>query len=139
MYPNSSDTPSARGGELVPFKPQDDVLEGVIVEGHLGVNFGLQFTPPPPPVFVPPAFAPYTYAGPSAEDIRKTFLGVSKGFEVIVTWFDEAASALLYFGEAARQAGLVDEEPPTDPRARAIWMKQHRNHGPEKPKNWRKR
>lgn len=41
--------------------------------------------------------------------------------------------------DAAQSAGLIDEQPPTDPRAHALWMKQHRGHGPEAPKNWRKR
>jgi len=134
VYPNSSDNPSARGQELVPFKPQDDVLEGVIVDGHRGADFGFRFTPPPRPVFEPPVFTP-----PTAEEIRQAFAPVRRGLNLWATFIDEAASAFRRFGEAAREAGFVPEEAPTDPRARALWMKQHRNTGPATPKDWRKR
>lgn len=134
MYPSSSDTPSARGQELMPFKPEDEVLEGEIVEDNpRPAHFAFHFDPPRP-VFVPPAFTP-----PTSEELLEMFRPVRRGFEVFTFWLDEAAAAIYKFGEAAKQAGLVAEEPPTDPRARALWMKQHRNHGPETPKNWRKR
>lgn len=134
MYPNSSDNPSARGQELVPFKPEDEVLEGEIVEDNpRPPNFAFHFDRPRP-VFVPPVFTP-----PTAEELREAFRPVQRGFEVLTFWLDEAAAAIYKFGEAAKQAGLINEEPPTDPRARALWMKQHRSHGPETPKNWRKR
>lgn len=131
MYPNSSDTPSARGQELVPVRPEPEVLEGVIVEDEPR-PFHFRFVPGPV-VFEPPVFTP-----PTAEEIRQAFQPVRRGFEVFTFWLDEAASALYKFGEAAKQAGLMAEEPPTDPRARALWMKQHRNQGPETPKNWHK-
>ncbi|GAA3404999.1 hypothetical protein [Pseudarthrobacter polychromogenes] len=127
MYPNSSDTPSARGQELVPFKPQDDVLEGVIVDGQI------------------PRFTPGGRSRPArgyyyepldmdafARGMQSFAVKLAEGFEAMTV-------GLVKFAEAAREAGLVPEEPPTDPRARALWMKQHRNHGPEQPKNWRKR
>lgn len=134
MHPNSSDQTSARGQELVPFSPEDDVLEGVIVDGHRGADFGFRFTPPPRPVFVPSAFIP-----PTEEELRQAFAPVKRGLDVFVAWIDEAATAFRKFGEAARDAGLVPEEPPADPRARALWMKQRRNTGPAAPKDWRKR
>lgn len=55
-------------------------------------------------------------------------------------FWDGLTDGLIKFGKAAAEAGLVpEEEPPTDPRARALWMKQHRGHGPETPKSWRQR
>lgn len=34
---------------------------------------------------------------------------------------------------------ICEEEPPTDPRERALWAKSNRGYGPEAPKSWRKR
>lgn len=46
---------------------------------------------------------------------------------------------LVAMSKATADAGLVPEETPSDPRAKALWMKQHRGHGPETPQSWRKR
>lgn len=134
MYPNSSDTPSARGQELVPLQPEGEVLEGEIVEDFPRRPFHFKFAPGPVIFEPPPIFTP-----PSAEEISRAVQAMTRGAEIFVSWIDEAATAFRKFGEAARDAGLVPEEPPTDPRARAIWMKQHRNTGPATPKDWRKR
>lgn len=32
--------------------------------------------------------------------------------------------------EAMQQLGLLAEQPPADPQARALWLRQHRNTGP---------
>lgn len=133
MYPSSSDTPSARGQELVPFKPKQEVLEGRIVDGGPKPFPGFVFTPPVGPSF-DEMLARSRRQQASVVDL--VLREVWAGFKPM---FDDLVGALSKFGEAAKQAGLVAEEPPTDPRARALWMKQHRNHGPETPKNWRKR
>lgn len=44
-----------------------------------------------------------------------------------------AADALTRLGDQLREAGLVPDQPPTDPQARALWLRQHRNHGPARP------
>ncbi len=35
--------------------------------------------------------------------------------------------------DALRQAGQLPEEPPTDPRARALWARRNRSTGPSRP------
>jgi hypothetical protein len=35
--------------------------------------------------------------------------------------------------EDLRAAGVIPEEPPEDPQARALWLRQHRNTGPRRP------
>lgn len=141
MYPNSSDTPSARGQQLVPFKPQDDVLEGVIVDGSQTFQSGGPFR------FEPRAYRPQPHRPqqdfPTIEDITQAFSSIATGLTDFFVGLSEGlgklSAAMAKAGEAAREAGLVPEEPPTDPRARALWMKQHRNTGPAVPKDWRKR
>jgi len=47
-----------------------------------------------------------------------------------------ARQALADLGPAMdriRAAGLLPEDPPEDPKARALWMRQHRNTGPARP------
>lgn len=49
--------------------------------------------------------------------------------EVATVWagVDEAVRPAV---EALQHTGVLDEQPPTDPMARALWLRQHRNTGP---------
>lgn len=125
MYPNSSNTPSARGQELVPLHPE--VLEGIIVDGAPSRPNPGGYRGRPKGYY----FEPF-----DAEALTK---GLQTFVVTLAQGFQEMAIAIVKFAEAANAAGLADEEPPTDPRARALWMKQHRNTGPTTPKDWRKR
>lgn len=53
---------------------------------------------------------------------------------VAATWSliaDEVTAAARVWVDNLRAAGLT-EQPPTDPRARALWLRQRRNTGPTK-------
>jgi hypothetical protein len=75
----------------------------------------------------------------TAEDLARVNDSIRKTLEGMVKAAADAAESLQPFIDNLREAGLLDEEPPTDPKARALWMKQRRNTGPTTPKNWRKR
>lgn len=45
----------------------------------------------------------------------------------------EATRKLIAAMDSLKRAGVAPETPPEDPRARALWMKQHRGTGPGKP------
>jgi hypothetical protein len=51
------------------------------------------------------------------------FDGLASAMQQITTAFQQAATAFV-------DAGLLDEQPPADPRARALWLRRHRNTGP---------
>lgn len=59
--------------------------------------------------------------------------------EAMKSFSDAVAHVVNTVRDAMRGANLLPEDPPTDPKERALWLKQRRNTGPEKPKNWRKR
>ncbi len=43
-----------------------------------------------------------------------------------------ASEQLTGWHKALREADVLPAEPPTDPRARALWLRQHRNTGPDR-------
>lgn len=68
------------------------------------------------------------------EHVREPFEqfgAIFREFAAAVAPAIEAARlAFEQLGRAAREAGMVPEQPPTDPRARALWLRQHRSVGP---------
>jgi hypothetical protein len=98
----------------------------------------LYIAPPMPPI--PP------WAGPDAEPLGDLRALLAKP---LIT--DEQARALRQlfedFGRAVsgaleqlrpvmdslREAGVLPEVPPEDPKAKALWLRQHRNTGPTRP------
>jgi len=62
----------------------------------------------------------------AGEQLRLVIDSVRRGFE-------EMRPAIVQVAESLRRAGVLAEQPPTDPRARALWLRQHRNTGPAKP------
>ena len=46
---------------------------------------------------------------------------------------NEALAALGPVFEQLREAGVLPETPPEDPRAKALWLRQHRSTGPARP------
>lgn len=44
----------------------------------------------------------------------------------------QIAEAMRPIAASLREAGLLPEEAPEEPRARALWMRHHRNTGPAK-------
>ena len=45
----------------------------------------------------------------------------------------EALAAIGPVFEQLREAGVLPETPPEDPREKALWLRQHRNTGPARP------
>ncbi|MFC6089445.1 hypothetical protein [Saccharothrix lopnurensis] len=43
---------------------------------------------------------------------------------------EQASRALSDMAKSLREMGLLDEAPPTEPQARALWLRQHRSTGP---------
>lgn len=50
----------------------------------------------------------------------------------ISTAISEATAALDNLSGALADAGLHGDRPPADPKARALWLRQHRNTGPRR-------
>lgn len=46
---------------------------------------------------------------------------------------EAAARSMGSLVESMREAGMLPDEPPADPRARALWLRQHRSTGPSRP------
>lgn len=51
----------------------------------------------------------------------------------------EVGKVVERINEAWRDAGIVAEEPPTEPRERALWVKRNRGTGPATPAAWHRR
>jgi hypothetical protein len=63
-----------------------------------------------------------------------------RGFtEVFASLAEHAQRAARSLGEALRDAGVLPEEPPADPRARALWLRRHRGTGPDRQMQHRPR
>lgn len=86
-------------------------------------NFGPGelYIAPPPPAAVPPLDAFAAMAGKPIITAEQAHL-LSQSFA-------ELGPVL----ERLREANLLPEEPPEDPQARALWLRQHRNTGPRRP------
>ena len=53
--------------------------------------------------------------------------------EVGQAWVDawrDISEALVPIAEQLQRSGLIEEQPPTDPRERALWLRRNRNTGP---------
>ena len=53
-------------------------------------------------------------------------------FQASAAAFARAAEALRPALAQLRESGLIPEEPPSDPRERALWARQHRGTGPDR-------
>jgi hypothetical protein len=98
----------------------------------------IHFAPPMPPI--PP------WAGPQADvmgDLRALLAKplitdeqsrlLRQLFEDFGRAASEAVAGLRPVMESLREAGVIPEEPPKDPKTRALWLRQHRNTGPRRP------
>lgn len=97
-------------------------------------NFGPGelYIAPPPPAAVPPLDAFAAMAGKPIITAEQAHL-LSQSFAELGRLAREAAAALGPVLERLREANLLPEEPPEDPQARALWLRQHRNTGPRRP------
>lgn len=59
-------------------------------------------------------------------------LAVESVYEALGRAIEAYGLALRPVVEQLREAGVLPEEPPTDPRARALWLRQHRGTGPDR-------
>jgi hypothetical protein len=67
------------------------------------------------------------------EDLRRFSQALQPSWDAITTAATRAHAGWRGVRDALRDAGLVPDEPPTDPRERALWARRNRNHGPEQP------
>lgn len=103
---------------------------------------GVYFQPSrPAPIILPQITALHTYEPRLAQVQAK-----ADWQAVFERAAEELGRSLSNFGqgivqalEALRDAGLVAEEQPTDPRERALWAKRNRGTGPATPAAWHKR
>ncbi len=70
------------------------------------------------------------------EGVRRFAEGLRLAVESVLPEFLRQAEAIGRAAEGMRavlrEAGVLPEEPPTDPRARALWLRQHRGTGPDR-------
>lgn len=68
------------------------------------------------------------------EAVRHVTEGLAPLWEQVRRACDEAARSMLALYEQGREAGLLPDAGPTDPKARALWARQHRSTGPQVPR-----
>lgn len=66
----------------------------------------------------------------ASEALRASFLHLGEQLTEVWTQLRPRIDAMR---EAFVEAGRIAEQPPTDPRERALWLRQHRNTGPARP------
>jgi hypothetical protein len=64
-----------------------------------------------------------------AEVLRKAFEDLGRSVRKSL---EQLGPVVTRLREDLREAGVLPEVPPEDPKAKALWLRQHRNTGPER-------
>lgn len=75
-----------------------------------------------------------------AEQIQRGMAEMSEAMrrfgEQLAVVFDEIGRQLAPLMEEMERAEVLEQEPPTDPRERALWLRRNRNTGPQRHRQW---
>jgi len=105
---------------------------------HLGpgeIHLGPPMTPPPSDLLRALAERP-VITPEQAEVLRKAFEDLGRAFREAM---EQLGPVMQRLRESLQEAGVLPETPPEDPKARALWLRQHRSTGPARPGPQRRR